>query len=110
MADDEKKGDCSTGDELQAGPELPGGFRPFVRHTADHTIQAGVMKKIEEGEPIYDNALYLKPIEGDRFEVVGTFQKDASSTAKSGPAKVNTKAYRDNWDNIFGKKSTVGQA
>jgi hypothetical protein len=110
MADDEKKGDCSTGDELQAGPELPGGFRPFVRHTSDHTIQTGVMKKIEEGEPIYDNAMYLKPLDGNRFEVVSELRKDAEATTKSGPAKVNTKAYRDNWDGIFGKKTAVGQA
>lgn len=26
------------------------------------------------------------------------------------PSKVNSKAYRDNWDTIFGKKAVVGDA
>lgn len=27
-----------------------------------------------------------------------------------GPAKVNSRAYRENWGTIFGKKATVGEA
>lgn len=32
------------------------------------------------------------------------------STACKGPAKVNSKAYRDNYDSIFGKKLPRGEA
>jgi hypothetical protein len=34
----------------------------------------------------------------------------ASLAGGSGPAQVATPAYRENWDTLFGKKQTVGQA
>jgi len=34
----------------------------------------------------------------------------AGMAASRGPAQVATAAYRNNWDTLFGKKQTVGQA
>jgi len=31
--DEKKPHPCPDGDVLKAGPELPGGSRPFIRHT-----------------------------------------------------------------------------
>lgn len=101
MADD-KKPTCPAGDELRAGPDLGNGSRPFVRHTADHKIEMGVMTPVKEGQPILPGAFHLESIPGtDRYKVEGALP--ASESAK-GPAKVNSGAYRDGWDGIFGKR------
>ena len=42
-------------------------------------------------------------------EMVGRAGEEADAT-NSGPAKFATNAYRQGWDNIFGKKQEVGQA
>lgn len=110
MADDDgKKDDCTSKDELMAGPPLPGGARPYVRHRADHSIQTGIMRPVAEGESLGEGAFTLEHIEGDRYAVEEVFPEQASDGSK-GPAKVNSKAFRDNWDTIFGKKVSVGQA
>lgn len=49
----------------------------------------------------YSECLHLHPISENNYEVV-------SST--KGPAKVNSQAFRSNWENIFGQRQTVGQA
>jgi hypothetical protein len=111
MADDDTKKGCgTTGDELMAGPVLPGGYRPFVRHKADHEIVAGLMRPVKEGEMLHEGAFHLEHKEGDRYKVTDVFDgtKPASLSTK-GPAKVATPAYRANYDAIFGKP-TVGQA
>lgn len=42
-------------------------------------------------------------------EMIGKAGEEANSE-NAGPAKYNSKAYRQGWDNIFGKKTEVGQA
>jgi len=109
MADDDsKKGDCTAHDELIAGPVLPGGVRPFIRHTKDHQICSGIMRPVREGEPLYEGAVHLEHKQGDTYKVTDIFEPPAEATSK-GPAKVNSRAYRANYDAIFGNR-TVGQA
>ena len=105
MADDDGKKDST--DELMAGPPLPGGARPYVRHRADHSIQTGIMRPVAEGESLGEGTFTLDHIEGDRYAVQEVFPEQEGA---KGPAKVNSKAFRDNWDTIFGKKVPVGQA
>jgi len=113
--DDDAKNDpkneapsCPGVDELTAGPLLPGGVRPFLRHTADHQIQAGILTPIGEGEPIYEGAVALEHKGGDRYNVTELRPKTDDQGHK-GPARVNSKKYLTNYDAIFGNK-TVGQA
>jgi hypothetical protein len=111
MDDDETKKGCQVmGDELMAGPELPGGARPYIRHTADHKITSGIMRPVKEGEMLYDGAFQLEHKEGPIFKVSDVFDSKASAPVNKGPAKVATPAYRSNYDNIFGKKTATGQA
>jgi hypothetical protein len=42
-------------------------------------------------------------------QVIGKAGEEADSE-NAGPAKYNSTAYRNGWDNIFGKKPEVGQA
>ncbi len=117
MDDNAKKPEptpCQSPDELVAGPALPDGARPFVRHTADHKIQAGIMRPVVEGEPLYNGAFALEHKEGDLYRVheVTPHKADAATDdgGHKGPARVNSRAYQSGWDAIFGKKATVGQA
>jgi hypothetical protein len=108
---DDPKGDkppkCEDGDMMSVGPDL-GGVRPFIRHTADHRIEAGLAKVTEPGAPMPENALLLKHRAGTSLYDVHPLE--GGSDHKNGPAQVATDAYRTGWDNIFGKKPTVGLA
>lgn len=104
MASNEKEPPCVCGDELQAGPDLGDGSHVYVRHTADHDIQMGTLHPIREGQPIPEGSMHLTPIgETGRYRV-----EPIPTSASKGPAKVNSRAYRDNWDSIFGQKMSVG--
>lgn len=113
MADDDEKPECKIeGDELMAGPELPGGARMYIRHTADHQFHGGIMRPVQEGEPIYEGAFHLEHKEGPIYRVsdLGIPPRAPAQEGHKGPAMVTSRAYRENFDLIFGKKATVGQA
>lgn len=107
-SDGDDKKTCPAGDELLAGPDLGEGRRAFIRHTADHKIIAGVMTQAPEGMPLQSGTFHLDHIEGDRYKVEDL--SVAVAAVSKGPAKVNSREYRNNWDGIFGKKQTVGDA
>ncbi len=92
------------------GPGLNNGMHPFVRHCSDCSTETGFVKRVQEGEPLYDGAMLLepRPEEPGAFNVRGTYRSGQSD--RSGPPKVTTNEYRDGWDRIFGSTPTVGQA
>ena len=107
MSEDEK--DCEPKDELVAGPVLPDGARPFVRHMGGHTVAFGVMKTARDGQPVNGSELVqLTRIEGERYAVQSLYN-GTSESPDPGPSKVVSDRYRDGWDRIFGAK-TIGQA
>ena len=113
MADDAKndKPGCPVSDELIAGPVPPGGVRPFVRHTADHNILVGTMRQVPEGTPINpgEGVLALSDKGGGRYDGTSLLEPGGATAGHKRPARVNTKAYQDGWDALFGKKP-VAQA
>lgn len=113
MSEDDKKGPCHhDGHYLIPGPELPNGDRLCVEHKEGHELRAGVMHMAKEGEPMPDDAVVIKPMEGTPFYEVGESVADlkAGAAGAKGPAKVNSAAFRDGYDRIFGKRAEVGQA
>ncbi len=105
---DPKPKSCEGEDALVAGPQLPNGFRPFIRHRADHSIQKGLMRPIQDGEPIHDGAFYLER-RGDS-EVYDVRDEFVMPKSGKGPAKVSTPAFRQGWDRIFGTKLETPEA
>src|SRR5580692_6001817 len=98
------------GDVMSVGPNL-GGICPFVRHHADHTIETGMARIAGPGEPpSSENSLFLTHQEGGLFKVQPMVRGGSDTGTTKGPAKVSTPAFREGWDNIFGKKTPVGQA
>jgi hypothetical protein len=105
---DKKKPECNGEDVVLMGPPLDkNGARPYVRHCSNCTTQAGVLKPVGEGEPLYDGSLMLeqRPKEPGAYNVVSTYQSE-----KAGPSRVTTEDYREGWDRIFGSPPPVGQA
>jgi hypothetical protein len=100
-------GESCQGDEFVIpGPQLSGGARMCLHHGTDHTTRIGVMKPMEDGKPIGEDAVLLEQREGTGlYNVVGSV-----SDLKKGPSKVNSPAFRSGWDRIFGKPATVGSA
>lgn len=107
MADDEngKKGGCPGEDRLIIGPQLPDGSYTYVRHTEDHAIEGGAFRQHPAGEPLGDDSFRLIPRGDGQYAV-----RPAVDNPAKGPAKVATKAYREGWDSIFGKRMPVGEA
>ncbi len=110
MSDDEKK--CEAKDVVTIGPDLGGGIHPAVRHDANHQVSLGMLHVLKDGEPLRDDTLILqKNGEGSEYDVVAEVSAKGEVTeSRGGPAMVATKAYRNGWENIFGKKQPVGEA
>lgn len=112
------KDECPLGgDRMLLGPDLGGGSRPCVRHLPDHSIQTGVVRPLEDGQPIngYDEILATRydPRVGD-FEVKSVYNPkhhstEAAQPTSKGPPKVTSNEYRAGYDRIFGRQA-VGSA
>lgn len=97
---------CGGDEFVIPGPPLPGGARMCLHHAEDHTVRPGVMKPMEHGKPIEEDAMLLEQREGTGlYNVVGSL-----SDLKKGPSKVNSPAFKEGWDRIFGKPAPVGSA
>jgi hypothetical protein len=99
--------DCKCRDEIDLGPPIgPDGTHACIRHTADHQVAIGFVRPVKDGQPINGAEMVsLDHIEGTRFAVTTVY-----NATSPGPPKVNTPAYRDGWDRIFGPTQEVGQA
>lgn len=71
-------------------------------------IEAGTVRRLEQGKPIHGEVVRLRPREHHpmicdvEVEVPAPARSDVQ-TATSGPAQVATDEYRKNWDAIYGR-------
>jgi hypothetical protein len=71
-------------------------------------IEAGTVRRLEQGKPIHGEVVRLRPREHQPMvcdvEVeVPAPARAASQPTTSGPAQVATEEYRRNWDAIYGR-------
>lgn len=90
-------------DVLVMGPETQSGGNLFIRHKNDHSIVVGEIHPVEDGKYVHGEIINLSG-EGPVFDVETVY--DAKNEK---PSKVNTKAFQEGWDAIFGNK-LIGQA
>jgi hypothetical protein len=107
MADDNDG--CPSKDVMRLGPPVNAKDRLFVRHCADCSIQAGVARVLREGEPIPEGGSIVHLSSTTREGEYEVQELYGDCRASGGPAMVNSDAYRNNWEGIFGKKP-VAQA
>lgn len=68
------------------------------------SVNAAVLKKAAEGQPVQGDLVRLKPREEPlAFDVETIYE--APKTNRSGPAKVSSDRYRKGWDRLFRKKT-----
>lgn len=88
-----------------------GGIRGM--YIDEHGIQPRQLSPVKPGEPIMtDEVVSLSKREGTPFldaEVTtlgcgGMAPMEASETGHDGPCRVNSKAYQNGWERIFGSK------
>lgn len=108
MAEDSHDDCPGKGNDFMAiGPKVEGG-NLYVRHRSDCTMEVGTgefrASTTEDGSDMPPGSLLLKP-ENGKFKVIG----EAGKTSP-GPAKANSRAFRDGWSRIFGGRQVVGQA
>jgi hypothetical protein len=101
MAEDQKK------DRLHVGPDLGSGHI-YVRERANGETSIGLASTDPSRLPTTSSVATIKHVEDNVYEVHD--ETVCNAPGSKGPAKVNSREYRDNWDGIFGKKSAVGQA
>ena len=94
MSDDEKP-KCCLGDEIVLGPDLGKGLRPAIRHTADHKIEAGIIREVVDGETLPKDAMFIERIEDNRYKCSPVLE------SHEGPTRATSPAYRSGWDRIF---------
>jgi hypothetical protein len=86
------------------GPPLSNGSNICIRHSADHSLQIGEMRPLKK-ESLSDDTILLFPREGSHvYNVIGSI-----GDLKKGPLMVNSQAYKNGWESIFGKQP-IGQA
>lgn len=113
--DDDGKDGClgAKQDVLNLGPDIGGGYRPYVRHRADCHMETGIAKTLsgkDEALPSHGRIMNVSHSGGSMYSVESEYDTAGNEVSKSGPAMVSNDAYRSGWDRIFGTKPSVGQA
>lgn len=87
---------------LVHSPDTDGrGYR--VLRQRGETLQAGVVRPLENGKPIHGEVVRLTPREESPLLFDVDVQHDAGSASLGRPAKVATDKYRSGWDSIWAK-------
>jgi len=82
-------------------------------------IRGAEFRRIEDGKPIMGEYVELKGREGSPLvdaefhKLPGSVVPPAPEEVKAqgrGPARVNSNAYREGYDRIFGRKDPIGEA
>ncbi|MBX3225908.1 MAG: hypothetical protein KIT84_29975 [Labilithrix sp.] len=106
MAEDEKPKDV-----VLLGPPTADGGGVHVLRARDQRLEAGELRNVEEGRPLTGELVTLQPrkenprvcdvTDSYRAPALPPAQAPALPPTHKGPAQVATKAYRDNWDEVF---------
>lgn len=114
MASDDDKSappsSTSKTDVVLLGPPTSDGAGVHVLRARDERIEAGELRNLEEGRAITGEVLALAPRKDNPrvCDVKESFSANAplapgapAQQRGKGPAQVATRAYRDNWDEVF---------
>jgi hypothetical protein len=74
-----------------------------LRHR-NECVELGELRGLPEGKAIHGEVVRLHPSEEHEQLFDVEVLVDPPSPARSGPAQVATRAYREHWEAIFGKR------
>ncbi len=108
MADDAKpKAEAPKTDVVLLGPPTDDGAGVHVLRARDERLETGELRNVEEGRPITGELVTLAPRKDNPrvCDVKESYTPPKNSLEKTkGPAQVATKAYRENWDEVFARR------
>jgi hypothetical protein len=99
------------------GPPTADGAGVHVLRARNERLEAGELRALAEGKPVVGEVVTLEPRKDDPRicdvrdswrPPAGTIVKSSSPPSKKGPAQVASDAYREHWDEIFGKTGGGG--
>jgi hypothetical protein len=90
-------------DVVLLGPPTADGAGVHVLRAREERLEVGELRALAEGRPIQGEIVTLAPRK-DNPRICDVKESFAASPAlRKGPAKVASAAYREGWDEIFGK-------
>jgi hypothetical protein len=106
----EPAADNECRDVVLLGPPTADGAGVHVIRAREERIETGELRALQEGRPIAGEIVTLAPRkENPRVCDVKDSWAPREAVQK-GPAKVATNAYREGWDEVFGKKPARGKS
>jgi len=95
-------------DVVLLGPPTADGGGVHVLRARKDQLEAGELRPIEEGKPLAGELLSLAPRKDNPriCDVKESYAPNTLPPALKGPAQVATKAYRENWDEVFARPAT----
>jgi hypothetical protein len=94
-------------DVVLLGPPTADGAGVHVLRAREERLEVGELRALQEGRPITGEVVTLSPRKDNPRVCDVTESYAPPTTHHKGPAKVATPAYREGWDEIFGKKAPV---
>ena len=97
-------------DVVLLGPPTADGAGVHVIRAREEKLETGELRALQEGRPITGEVVALSPRKDNPriCDVTDSYratpQRDDRAVAHKGPANVATDAYREGWDEVFGKK------
>ena len=99
-------------DVVLLGPPTADGDGVHVIRARDERIETGELRNVTEGKPITGELVTLQPRKDNPriCDVTDSFKASSSEPSSpppargKGPAQVATKAYRDNWEEVFASR------
>jgi hypothetical protein len=98
-------------DVVLLGPPTADGGGVHVLRARDEKVETGELRALQEGRPITGEVVTLSPRQDNPrvCDVTDSFRAPSAASASSamehkGPANVATDAYREGWEEVFGKK------
>lgn len=102
-------------DVVLLGPPTADGAGVHVVRAREQRLEVGELRALEEGRPVRGEVVTLAPRKGAPrvCDVTDSYTPPshpalAAPKPTKGPAQVATKAYRDNWDEVFTRRDDVG--
>lgn len=105
MPDESDKPAKPARDVVLLGPPTADGDGVHILRAREERLEAGELRNVVEGKPISGELVTLQPRKDNPrvCDVTESFKPNAPAAPPrgKGPAQVATKAYRDNWDEVF---------
>lgn len=92
-------------DVVVLGPPSADGEGFHVLRAREERLEAGELRALEQGKPIQGEVVTLEPRKNQPRVLDVTDSWVPPGPRAKGPAKVSTQAYRDGWDEIFGRRA-----